>query len=374
MEGRRLVDNINDESAHPGGYTCLKDAVKKIYFTAQVNNYWLSARYCFALLGQVHMDLGDALTMLAARHLSISIGKDRENRISLAHAKPNDEIYKDITAVSDCLLEHTLLQETLSAIGGLMRTRPDLFKGLGSVQLHNLLRLCCKREDGEEMSFEELSTFAPSYIFNRIEGILESQHQLFSSGVTQAYNNKRASYVGIANSDAETAHAIDTDWFEWRVERGLITNFDEDFLLEIWQCLNQTRYIVFGGKDMQDFTLDCELARNSMTPGEASFAQHIDNLTHHIHPAYYKSAVIEALYGFTHFCTENRSVVFSNPVVIAHILEDAATLLVQERQASDDSDSLNTTRNLDALLQESPLVLQRYVAKAVAALAKHQDA
>lgn len=111
-----------------------------------------------------------------------------------------------------------------------------------------------------------------------------------------------------------------------------------------------------------------------MTPGEASFAQHIDNLTHHIHPAYYKSAVIEALYGFTHFCTENRSVVFSNPVVIAHILEDAATLLVQERQASDDSDSLNTTRNLDALLQESPLVLQLYVAKAVAALAKHQDA
>jgi phosphorylase kinase alpha/beta subunit len=169
-----------------------------------------------------------------------------------------------------------------------------------------------------------------------------------------------ASYSGITNSDAEAAHAIDTDWFEWRVERGLITTFDDDFLVEIWQSLSHARYIVFGGKDMQDFTLNCEITRSSMTPSEPSFAQHIDELTHHIHPAYFKSAVIETLYGFTHYCSQNPKVFFEEPVVIAHIVELAAKLLVEEQP-----EPTQDARHLDALLQQSPTVLQQYVAKAI---------
>ncbi|HEY7772531.1 MAG TPA: glycoside hydrolase family 15 protein, partial [Marinagarivorans sp.] len=364
MQGRALDANINNETVNCGGHTRLKDLIKTIYFKAQIKNYWLSARACFAILGHTHIDLGDALTMLAARHLSISIGAKSTNRITLTQAKLNAEIYEDISKVTESALEHTLIQEMLAAIGGLMRTHPDLFKGLGSIQLHNLLHLCCKQDDGEPLTLEGLGAQPPSHILNKIEGILESQRQLFSLGVTQSYNNKRASYSGIANSDAEAAHAIDTDWFEWRVERGLITNFDEDFLLEIWQSLSHAKYIVFGGKDMQDFTLDCELVRSSMTPGEASFAQHIDQLTHHIHPAYFKSAAIETLYGFTHYCSNNPEVFFEQPVVIAQIVEAAAQKLIDERGSE-----ACETRNVDTLLQESPAVLQTYVAKVIAEMA-----
>ncbi|BCD98549.1 phosphorylase kinase alpha/beta subunit [Marinagarivorans cellulosilyticus] len=368
MQGRSLEDNVNDNDVNCGGHARLKDLIKHVYFNAQIKNQWLSARTCFSILGHTHIDLGDALTMLAARHLSISVGDQQKKLITLAQAKPNAEIYKDISEVTESALEHTLIQEVLATIGGLMRTRPDLFKGLGSVQLHNLLRLCCKQEEGKPLSLEELGAQAPSYILNKIETILESQRQLFSLGVTQAYNNKRASYAGIANSDAEAAHAIDTDWFEWRVERGLITNFDEDFLLEIWQSLAQARHIVFGGKDMQDFTLDCELTRSSMTPSEASFAQHIDQLTHHIHPAYFKSAVIEALYGFTHYCSKNPDVFFEQPVVIAQIVEAAAHKLIIER-----SIDTGETRDIDILLQESPATLQTYVEKAITDMAEAQQ-
>lgn len=360
MAGRTLEDNINNETVNCGGHTRLKDLIKNVYFTAQIKNFWLSARTCFAILGHTHIDLGDALTMLAARHLSISIGAQSDNRITLTQAKVNADIYEDISKVTESALEHTLIQEMLAAIGGLMRTNPDLFKGLGSIQLHNLLHLCCKNDDGEASSLKHLGAQPPSKIHNKIEDILESQRQLFSLGVTQSYNNKRASYAGIANSDAEAAHAIDTDWFEWRVERGLITNFDEDFLLEIWKSLAHAKYIVFGGKDMQDFTLDCELVRSSMTPGEASFAQHIDQLTHHIHPAYFKSAAIETLYSFTHYCSKNPDVFFEQPVVIAQIVEAAAGKLIEERG----SDACET-RNVDTLLQESPGVLQTYVEKAI---------
>jgi phosphorylase kinase alpha/beta subunit len=368
IENRLLDENITQENVTGKERTRVKDLIKHVYFNAQIKNYWLSARTCFAILKHTHIDLGDALTMLAARHLSISVGSERGKQINLTNAKLNEEIYRDISQVTSSAIEHTLIQEILAGIGSLMRTQPDLFTGLASVQLHNLLRLLCKRDDGEPLTIEQLGSKAPSEIINKIEEILGSQRKLFKLGVNQAYNNKRASYDSIANSDAETAHAIDTDWFEWRVERGLITNFDEDFLLEIWQSLSQAKYIVFGGKELQDFTLDCELVRSSMTPGEASFAQLIDELTHHLHPAYYKSAVIESVYAFTHFCNQNRHVYFDGPVIIAHIVEAAAQKLVTDRNTLG-----GETRHLDALLQESPFVLQQYVYKVIADMADSQE-
>lgn len=367
LDSHALTDNINDDAVNCGGKLTVRELLKYIYFNAQIRNFWLSARRCFTALGYSHIDLGDALTMLAARHLNITMGEQNRERITLTQAKPNEDIYADITAVTSCAIEHTLIQEILAIIGGLMRTRPDLFKGLGSVQLHNLLKLCGKSEGKEAISLQALAALPPSEIAKRIEAILESQRQLFAIGVNQAYNNKKASYSGITSSDAEATHAIDTDWFEWRVERGLITNFDEDFLLEIWQSLAQAKTLVFGGRDIQDSTLDCELIRSSMTPGEASFAKHIDQLTHHIHPPYFKSAVIETLYGFTHFCSENSDVFFNEPVVISQIVESAAALLVQERKID-----TCETRNLDLLLQESPLVLQQYVAKVMQRMAAAQ--
>ena len=124
--------------------------------------------------------------------------------------------------------------------------------------------------------------------------------------------------------------------------------------------MSHARYILFGGKGIQDFTLNCEITRSSMTPSEPSFAQHIDELTHHIHPAYFKSAVIETLYGFTHYCSQHANVFFEEPVVIAHIVELAAKLLVEEQP-----EATHDARHLDALLQQSPSVLQLYVAKAI---------
>lgn len=364
VASRDLSDNV----AKDGVTLSLKALVESIYYHAQLKNYWLNARTCFAVLNHTHMDLGDALMVLAARHLSISIGDNRDNRITLAGAKPNKEIYQDITTVTHSKIEHTLVQEFLSAIGGLMRTRPNIFKGLGSIQIHNLIHLCCKVDNGNTLSLEELASLAPSAILEKIEKILTSQQEQFNICIGQAYNNKRASYAGITNTDAETTHAIDTDWFEWRVERGSITNFDEDFLLEIWQSLSQAQYIVFGGKDIQDSTLDCELIRSSMTPSEPSFARHIDELTHHIHPAYFKSAIIETLYAFTHYCAEHPDVKFEEPVIIAQILETAAKRLTE--QCNDD---VCLTRNLDSLLQESPLILQQYVSEAIDEKVKQQS-
>lgn len=114
--------------------------------------------------------------------------------------------------------------------------------------------------------------------------------------------------------------------------------------------------LVFGDAHCEDFVLHCELIRSSMTPGETSFAHLIDHLTHQLHPAYYKSAVVEALYAYTQFCLSNPQVRFKQPVLFAEVLEQAAKLFAAEKPAL----SNHAMRDLDRLMQQSPHVLNLY--------------
>ena len=93
-----------------------------------------------------------------------------------------------------------------------------------------------------------------------------------------------------------------------------------------------------------------------MTPGETSFANLIDGLTQHLHPTYYKCAVLEALYAFTQFCKANQGVHFSEPLVLPQVLERAAKSFIWDSGVS----SL-VKRDLDVLLEQAPDVLHNYV-------------
>jgi hypothetical protein len=150
--------------------------------------------------------------------------------------------------------------------------------------------------------------------------------------------------------------AVDTDWFEWRVARGSITRLDEALLNDLWQSLHAAHTLVFGDRGSYEYILDCEQVRSSMTPGEASFGNHVDQLTQHLHPTYYKSAVFESIYAFTRFCKENPQARFNTPVVFSQLLERAAKSYIWDSGAAELG-----KRDLDVLLEQSPQVLQKYV-------------
>ena len=152
---------------------------------------------------------------------------------------------------------------------------------------------------------------------------------------------------------------MDTDWLEWRTARGLITHFDENFLKDIWHSLMFAEYLVFSNANGQRFVLDCKTTRRSMTPGEESFAHHIDQLTHQLHPAYYKSAMVEALYAYTQFCINNPQMRFQKPLVFREVLERAAERYVGERKTQ--LLSLGMETDLTVFMQQSPHIVNLYV-------------
>lgn len=362
LAGREL-DEYLGEGADP---QTLRQFLQAIYVRAQRRNDWLVARYCFACLNHSHIDLAGSLAILAVRHLVIVIGE--QNREFVVSAALTDlELLEGINRTYTDPVERTLTQEMLSDIGSLVRTQPTLFDGLRSIHLQSFMRLCLRRgsDTGEVCSLDDLGVLPPSEIMNRLQTVLATQREKFSEEVSLSIPFDTEDANQFWGSEATNAHAVDTDWFEWRLARGLVTRFDGEFLRAIWQSLAHTDQLVFGGSESESTAIDCQLVRSSMTPGEESFAQLIDRVTQQLQPAYYKSAVVEALHSYTRFCQQNPEAYFDESLVLSEILEAAAHQCVTETRPN-----TNVERDMDFLLQQSPQLVQTYVMQVLEELAR----
>ena len=368
LKNRPLGDVIGQ---HQGQPVTVQQWLETLYRQARELNRWLLARFCFAALERFHRDLAGSLSVLAVRHLRIALGDPGHEFMVSAHLN-NDELMDGLQRTYSDPVERTLAQEMLAQIGSLVRTHPELFDGLRSIHLHRFMQLCLRQGhiSDDFCSLDELGILPPSAVMQRLVDILTYQRRIFSEEVSLSAGLEARANQGLSISDAIQSHAVDADWFEWRLSRGLVTRLDNDFLKAIWQSLSHATILEFGDRDSDDSTLDCELVRSSMTSGEESFAQLIDRLTQQLHPGYYKSAVVEALYVFTQYCQKHPETYFEQPVVFSEILEAAARQFVSDRRQPNDGNeqegegqaqAAEPHRDLDRLLDQPPVVLQSYV-------------
>ena len=345
--------------------------LRSIYKYAQRHQLWMVSRLCFALLGHAHFGLVDSLTALGSRHLSVLMDSANDDYI-------NDQSFYSDFAVVDAIeenaespLEKTLIQELLVSLGSLLRSEAPLFEGLRTIQLHNLIRVCSgqKADDAGELTaaVDKLARVSPHQLYTRIISVLSSQHDLFVRGVQHSLLDDLSSDMDVYGEGSRGHFAVAMDWFEWRAARGLITGFDDEFLNAIWNSLGQANTLIFGAEKTDKACLDCESARRTMTAGEESFAKLIDQRLQPIHPAYYKSTVIEALYAYTEFARENPDIKFVEPVNLGDVAERAADQFVADQDNVESQD-----RHLDVLMQQSPSMMHRYLKQALAMQAAAQ--
>jgi hypothetical protein len=326
------------------------DLVRHIYYQAQSRCYWLLARFCYASLGQYPRDLTDSLTLLVARHVAVVLGKGKFNSVVIEAPMAYSDLVDCLNKLYFTPLERALAQEVLSVLGTIMRADQQLFDGLRSIMVQNLMMLCADASD-ETTELDILLTLgamSPAQILTRVHHILEKQREDYTRGLQ----------AGFIDSDGQPGSrlAADTDWFEWRVARGSITRLDDTLLKDLWASLHSAQTLVFGDLGSQEYVLDCEWVRSSMTAGEVSFANLVDQLTQQLHPTYYKSAVFEALFAFTCFCKANPQARFTMPLVFTQLLERAAKSFIWDSGAAELG-----KRDLDVLLEQPPKVLFKYV-------------
>lgn len=357
VNGRKLSDNIGAE----GEVITVKDLIRDFFFRSQKVNYWLLSRFCFSQLNYTLTDLADSLTLLAARNLAITVGDNNHTQIKVDQSFSNATYFESVRQLFPDLLERTLVQELLSAIGSLIRSETKLFDGLHSVQLRNFMLLCgMDKGDAEDVSMIEwLGLQSPAKLYKKIRSILTSRKKVFSQGINHITPYRIHHNENSEDENPVLSDAMDTDWLEWRTARGLITHFDANFLKDIWHSLMFAQSLVFSNASGGSFHLDCKTIRQSMTPGEESFAHLIDKLTHQLYPAYYKSAVVEALYAYTQFCINNPQMRFQKPLIFREVLERAAARYMGERRAQ--MSSLGIETDLTVFMQQSPHIVNLYV-------------
>src|SRR5690606_7252892 len=217
-DGKSLTDNI----AKDGQLVLLKDFLKEVYRRAEKKNYWLVSRLCFGQLNYSLVELIDSLTLIAARNLSIIVGYQNFTEIKVDQSFANKSFFDNVQQIFTDPLERTLILELLAAIGYLARIKPELFNGLRSIQLRNFIMLyAMDKGDADDVSMHEwLGLQSPCKLMHKLESILISRKRMFAQGV-----NHVAPYQIFHEHDIlqrDMADAVDTDWLEWRIARGLI--------------------------------------------------------------------------------------------------------------------------------------------------------
>ncbi|OZG72350.1 phosphorylase kinase [Hahella sp. CCB-MM4] len=344
-----------------------KELLSKLYLNAQYRQHWSVARFCFGMLNYSHVGLADSLTNLNSRHMSVTIGQKAPVNLSAVSPLADEAVSQEIARHVKDPLERVLYQELLVTLGSLLRTESELFEGLRTLQLRNLVLVCAELKDDSTLEIKkalvELAGLSPSALYHRVRNILSAQKEHFSYGVRHSFKVDAGGHADIYEGVMLPISAVGTDWLEWRIARGMLTGFDSTFLKSIWKSLAHAKSLIFGEQASPDSILECDIVRGSMTPGEESFARLIDQLLQPLHPAYYKSTVIEALYAFAEYCTDHPTRRFEEPINLSLLIESAAELYVVE-EAMEQSEE----RNLDLLMQLPPHLTHIYFKKALAGL------
>ncbi len=356
LDNTTLDENVSLKEDYP-----LIQLIELVYRISCQDNHWMTARFCFNILGKVHNVLADGLLLLNSRHLSVVLGKDETRLLQCEGTVNNNEIAAIINNMPISSVEKTLTQELIAIVGSLARTNSNLFDGIRSIYVHSFLLLCAKamQPKDQEPNIELLANQSPSDFLDCLYSILQSQRQSYNQGVDTDFS-QGSKQEAFSHTEAEQAHAVDTDWLEWRAARGLIQRFDENFLNNVWKSLAHVRFIIFGDKASEECSLNADITRRSMTAGEESFARLIDQYSQQVHPPYYKSAVLETLNAYTQYCQANTDADFGHSLNLGTVLEAAANDFVKAKGKAD-----VLSRNIDMFLEQSPSVLQKYLQAAI---------
>ncbi|GAA3978760.1 glycoside hydrolase family 15 protein [Allohahella marinimesophila] len=351
--------------------TFSRDERKQLYQAALRSGHWMLGRCLFVALGYEHRDTSEAIVWLCSRHITLIIGRAASGSIMLSGLQSirlAAELFYPDTMLP---VERTVTAEVLVTLGAIARTQPDLLEGLRTIEVSTLLDQAARtgsadQSDQDEKQHESLLrtllSWSPSKLVSTLTTLLRDQRARYQQAVDSSFSFLGFGHddMGIArggrNGDASGSEPlagvdVSANWFQWRLTQGLLTRLEPAFLEALWHVLDQLPAIVFSDAATTNAVLHCETVRGSTTAGEESFAQMIDQLLGRVHPAYYRTAVIEALGALAQFCQSQPEYVFIRPLHLPELLDNAASYYV--RVSTSNAASVEI-RSLDLMLEAAP--------------------
>ncbi len=359
------------------------DLLEEVYIKASRLELWLLVRRAAGLLGKMDVNLSDAVTELVVRQKQVTVGKAYTEDSLIRDPMPHSEIIRKINAFcSDDERDRPLTQEILVYLSVLIKSEPELFKGLLTLRVGYLILLLTgelAREQGipRDEAYDRLTALSPHAVKTRLRQVLAGysglNRTLFKQESLQAKAKAPITW-GVVAQPLDKAPE-DGDWWRKRQIDGELTRLPEDFYQDVWLLLSHCQGIVIGDKLDRRNRIDSDRVLAEMTPGEANFARRLEHLLNKMHAPEYRHLTVEALRELAAIFKGNPDLQFESHIVL-DVLTGHAVRLAWVEGHPDRIGRYESQKAAawSAFYQRSPEDCALYIAKALQFLVELAEA
>ncbi len=362
----------------------VQDWLEEVYAQASQWELWLVVRRAAGLLGKMDVNLSDAVTELVVRQKQVTVGKAYSEDSLIRDPMPHSEIMHKINRFcsDEDERDRVLTQEILVYLSVLIKSEPELFKGLLTLRVGYLILLLTgelAREQGitRDEAYDRLTALSPYGVQSRLRQVLAGYSGLNRSLFKQESLPMRAKAPitwGMVATPFD-APPEDGDWWRKRQIDGELTRLPEDFYQDIWLLLQRCQGIVIGDKLDRRNRIDSEVILAEMTPGEANFARRLEHLLNKIQAPEYRHVTVEALRELAAIFRGNPDLHLDSHIVLDVLTGHAVRLAwVEDHPHQAGQYELYKAQAWSTFYQGSPEHCARYVAKALQFLVELAEA
>jgi phosphorylase kinase alpha/beta subunit len=356
--------------AHPQRRLTVADLLEEIYVTAAQRKLWAIVRRVAGLFDRVDPNLTDAIIDILVRQKQIAVGRAYSEASLITQPMSSIEVMEKIREFCrEDIRDRVLTQEILIYTSLLLKSDPDLFKGLLTLRVGYLILLLTNTlaqelDITQDEAYEQLMQRSPHELQSRLRQLLlgyEGFNQaLFKQESLRIQKTAAIDWVVLpAQSEA------DEDWLQKRRTEGATNRVPQDFYPSVWTVLGHCRGVIIGDKLERRNRLDSSLVLE-MTPGEKNFALQVEHLLNKIQAPEYRQVNVEALMELAAIAERNPDLRIEENIVL-DVLVGHAVRLAWLEQHPDDGDRYAEVKAgaWRSFYQSSPYTVASAVAKAL---------
>ena len=288
----------------------VRSLLNEIYAKASKGNaarspYWGIIRRAAGWLDKVDIGLSDAVTDILVRQKQIAIGRAYSEDSLITQPLPYTEIMDKIrNFCREDIRDRVLTQEIIIYISLLIKSEPDLFKGLLTVRIGYLILLMTsdlahELQVTQDEAYDHLLQLSPFEIKTRLREILVGYDSLNKALFKQEslkvkLPNQGIDWVVMLN-ETEVVKVNNQDWWRKRQLDGAVNRVPQNFYPNVWDLLHHCKGLVIGDKLERRNRLESDSLITEMTAGEKNFALQVEHLLNKIQAPEYRQVNVEAL-------------------------------------------------------------------------------
>lgn len=289
----------------PGNPVTVGDLLDEVYTKAAELGIWAVVRRAAGLRQMAYIALSDVVTSIIVRGKQIAVGKAYSEASLITVPLSHNEIVEKINHFCrEDIRDRVLTQEILIYLSTLIKSEPELFKGLLTLRVGYLILLLTSELAQElkvtqDEAYETLMQLSPFEVKTRLRQVLAEY-----AGMSKLLRQQESLHVKQKESDIDwvVQPGIVDDievqpggWRRFRQAEGATGRVPQDFYKQVWLLMHHCKGLVIGDKLERRNRLESEEIISEMTAGEKNFALQVEHLLNKIEAPEYRQVNIETL-------------------------------------------------------------------------------